>query len=467
MGAAAAVAGLPASVSTGFSVEKSKPNILWIIAEDIGPDLGCYGNRRVSTPNLDKFATESVRYVNAFSTAPVCSPSRSALITGMYQTSIGAHNHRTFSEFKKPLPDGIAPITEYFREAGYYTVNVQPSTKAGRKKPGPHGSGKTDFNFAWDGEIFEGKDWNERKPGQPFFAQLSLKASHRGPWWDQENNSKARVNPDDVALPPYYPDHPIARQDWADYLNAVMMMDSHFGSVMKRLNDEGLTENTVVFFFGDEGRCMLRAKQWLYDAGLRIPLMIRWPGEIEPVSINDDLISGVDIAATSLAIAGINVPPHIHGIDFLVSGDKKRDYVIGARDRCDETVDRIRSVHTKYFNYIRNYYPERPYTQQNRYKDTRYPMLSLMKELHEQGALTPEQELFMAPQKPEEELYDLLSDPFEVNNVAQNPAYANILNEMRAILDRWIDDTGDQGIIPESQDVLDKVLQQRIEEYGF
>ncbi|MCF8262435.1 MAG: sulfatase [Melioribacteraceae bacterium] len=450
------------------SSNSAKPNILWVMAEDICPDLGCYGNHDVETPNIDKFATEGTRYTNAYTTCSICSPSRSAMITGMYQTSIGAHNHRTLDEFKKPLPDGIKPITEYLKEAGYYTVNDNPNKKGSKnKKIGFRGSGKEDFNFAYDGDVFEGTDWSDRQEGQPFFAQLTFMSTHRGPGWEKAEKFSKKVDPDKISIPPYYPDHKITREDWATYLNAIQMTDEFFGQLMNRLDEEGLSENTVVFFLADEGRAMLRAKQWLYHPGLHIPMIVRWPGKIEAGKINDKMVSGIDLTATTLQLAGIDIPSYMEGIPFLDHNIPERDYIIGARDRADATVDRVRSVHSKHFNYIRNFFPELPYTQQNRYKDTRYPVLQLMKDLHAENKLTETQQAFMAESKPEEEFYDLLADPFETNNLANDPNYSVQLEKHRKILDDWIVSTGDLGSIPESKKELDKVIEYRIEKYGF
>ena len=228
------------------------------------------------------------------------------------------------------------------------------------------------------------------------------------------------------------------------------------GKILKRLDDENLADNTVVIFIGDHGRCHVRGKQWLYDGGIHIPLLVRWPDKIKAGQVCGDLVSAIDISATILKIAGIEPPEYMEGKVFLepgANGDwrpvNKHDYIIAARDRCDETIDRIRCVRTKQFKYIRNFLPDRPYTQRNDYKERSYPVLNLMKELHSQGKLTPVQELFMAPRKPIEELYDIKNDPYEINNLADSPQYGRTLEKMRAILQRWIEETGDTGRFPE------------------
>jgi len=417
-----------------------RPNILWILSEDISPDMSCYGTEVVQTPNLDKLARQGTRFTNAFTTSPVCSPSRSAMITGMYQTSIGAHHHRSHRDDGYTLPEPVRLITEYFRQAGYFTANVKTS------------------------------DWNQRKPGQPFFAQLSINITHRGGHWKSlQEKLKNPVDPAKVKLPPYYPDYPIARDDWATYLNSIQVMDQYVGKILQRLDDETLANNTVVIFIGDHGRCHVRGKQWLYDGGIHIPLLIRWPGKLKAGQVCDYLISAIDISATILKIAGIEPPKHVEGQVFLEPDAmsvwkpvSKRDYVIAARDRCDETIDRIRCVRTKRYKYIRNFMPERPYTQKNAYKERSYPMLNLMKELHAQGKLTPTQALFMAPRKPNEELYDIRNDPYEIHNLADTPKHEKTLKKMRAILNRWITDTSDKGQFPEKPSAITPRDRERI-----
>jgi len=461
VGAGAVCLALPARLSAVDSAE-DRPNILWILSEDISPDLGCYGTPAVQTPNLDRLARQGIRFTQAFTTSPVCSASRSAMITGMYQTSIGAHHHRSHRDDGYTLPEPVRPITDYFRRAGYFTANVTTAA------PGVRGSGKTDFNFNVRGKPFDGTDWavkrpsnestaSRRKANQPFFAQLSISMTHRGGHWKNlEEKLDNPVDPAAVKLPPYYPDHPIARRDWATYLNSIQVMDQYVGKILQRLDDEGLAENTLVVFIGDHGRCHVRGKQWLYDGGIHIPLLVRWPGKLKAGQVCDHLVSAIDISATVLKVAGIEPPAHIEGQVFLEPAGKggwkpvkKRDYIIAARDRCDETIDRIRCVRTDRYKYIRNFMPDRPYTQKNRYKERSYPVLGLMKELHAQGKVTPVQALFMASRKPDEELYDLQADPYEVHNLAGSQEHQAILKRMRAILQQWIEETGDMGQSPE------------------
>ena len=454
--------------SQGAASKDSRPNILWILSEDISPDLSCYGTAAVQTPNLDKLTRQGIRFSNAFTTSPVCSASRSAMITGMYQTSIGAHNHRSHRDDGYTLPEPVRLITEYFRQAGDFTANVKTAA------PGVRGSGKTDFNFKFS-NAFDGSDWNQRKPGQPFFAQLSISMTHRGGQWkDLDKKLDNPVDPAKVKLPPYYPDHPIARQDWATYLNSIQMMDQYVGKILKRLDDEDMANNTVVIFIGDHGRCHVRGKQWLYDGGIHIPLIIRWPGKLKAGQLCHNFVSAIDISATALKIAGVKPPKHIEGKVFLAPDTwglkgtwkpvKVRDYIIAARDRCDETIDRIRCVRTKQYKYIRNFMPERPYTQTNAYKERSYPMMNLMKELHAEGKLTSVQALFMAPRKPDEELYDIRTDPYEIHNLANSPKYQQTLEKMRMTLEKWIEDTSDMGRFPEKKSSITPRDRKRI--YG-
>lgn len=432
-----------AASAGGSCRRQQRPNILWIIAEDFSPDLGCYGNKLVHTPNLDRLAAQGVRFTRAFVTGPVCSASRSAIATGMYQTTIGAHHHRSHRDDNFRLPPPVEVFTHYLREAGYHTSNLE-------KVPGIGGTGKTDFNFAAE-SVFDGKDWSERRPGQPFYAQINFSETHRA----FKRFGERPVDPNRVELPPYYPDHPAVRLDWALYLDDAQHLDVNAGRVLARLEQEGLAEDTIVFFFGDHGRPMPRGKQFLYDEGIRIPLIVRIPEQYRPEgyvagTVNDDLVSSIDITATTLRLAGIEPPPHMEGRPFFGPGAKKRDWIIAARDRCDETVDRIRCVRDRRFKYIRNFYPERPYAQQNVYKDTQYPTLAAMRQLHEEGRLSGAPALFLAPTRPAEELYDLETDPHEIRNLAGSAEHQAKLDEMRRILEEWIRRTGDQGARPEA-----------------
>ena len=428
-----------AGATTGTA---SRPNILWLIAEDFGPHLGCYGTKEIFTPNLDRLAAEGVRYTRFFTTAPVCSPSRSAFMTGMYQTTIGAHNHRSHRDDGYALPKGVRLLTDWMRDAGYFTANV-------RHLPEPiqwKGTAKTDWNFTYDGKPFDSDRWSDLKTNQPFFAQINFQETHRA------FHAPKRADPTKVKLPPWTPDHPVAREDMAKYLDAATELDRKVGLVLKRLEADGLAENTIVVFFGDNGEAHVRGKQFCYDSGLHVPLIIRWPKGVAlpkqfvPGTLDSRLLMSIDLAPTMLAFTGAKIPSKMQGSVFLGSGaGKPREYVFGARDRCDETVFRFRTVRDARYRYIRNFTPERPFLQTNEYKEKQYPVWNLLKELHAAGELTPEQAVLCAPTMPPEELYDLETDPHEVRNLAGSPEHAKVLKRLRGVLEAWIRESGDQG----------------------
>jgi len=405
----------------------ARPNILWITIEDWCPDLSCYGTKGIHTPHVDRLAGEGIRYQTAFTTAPVCSASRSAMMTGFHQNYIRAHQHRT--DDKKPLPHGIKPIPNLFAEAGYFTCLM---------------SNKIDCNFTPSGkkDLFMGSDWRERKPGQPFFARISFSGTHRA--WNRD--PERPINIEDVELPPYYPDTPFVRRDWANGLEQMQGVDREVGALLKRLEDDGLADNTIVFFIGDHGRCHIRGKQFLYDGGTHIPMLMRWPGKVKPGQVSDALVMSIDICATILDAAGITPPVPLHGKDLLGEEVKRRKYVFTARDKMDSTHDAMRAIRSKTHKLILNLMPERAWCQYNRYKEASYPMLAELNVLNLKGELTPEQAAFMAPNKPPIELFDLRNDPHEVHNVADDPKYEDVKKEMLDALEDWrknvIDDQG-------------------------
>lgn len=421
----------------------SRPNILWLIAEDFSPDLGCYGTTEVWSPNLDRLAAEGVRYSRAFTTAPVCSASRSAFSTGMYQTTIGAHNHRSHRDDGYRLPEGVRVITDWLRDAGYFTANVRQLPK----EFGFSGTGKTDWNFTYDGQPFDSDKWDDLKSHQPFYAQVNFPETHR------KFNAPRRADPDKVVIPPYYPDHPVTRADWAAYLDEATELDGKIGRILEQLERDGLAEQTVVVFMGDHGQAHVRGKQFCYDSGLRIPLIIRWPkGFPAPQhftagSVDDRLIEAIDLTATTLDIAGVDKPAKMQGRTFLGPRAESRQYAFGARDRCDETVFRFRTVRDARYRYIRNFTPERPLMQHNDYKERSYPVWNLLKELDAEGKLTDAQKFLTAPTMPPEELYDLESDPYEIRNLAESTAaeHRAARERLRRELEQWIEETNDQG----------------------
>lgn len=406
-------------VLMGASVSAdSRPNILWITIEDWGPDLSCYGTKGIQTPHIDKLASQGIRYQWAFTTSPVCSTSRSAMMTGFHQNFIGANQHR--EENKKPLPHGIKPIPHLLAEAGYFTALM---------------SRKIDVNFLPDtrAELFQGTDWNQRKPGQPFFARITFGETHR-PW---HRDPQRPIDIEDVEVPPQYPDTPFVRRDIANGYEAMQIVDRKVGELLKRLEDEGLAEDTLVFFIGDHGICQIRGKQFLYDEGIRIPMIMRWPGRVAAGQVNTDLVSSLDICATVLEVAQAKSPVPLQGISLLSPQLEKRKYVFSARDKMGKTHDSMRAIRSKNYKLILNLMPERAWCQFSSYKEGAYPLMAELNVLNLQGELTPEQAAFLAPKKPKVELFDLKTDPHEVHNVADDPAYAEVKDELLKELENW------------------------------
>ncbi|MFZ4766654.1 MAG: sulfatase [Roseimicrobium sp.] len=439
-----------------------RPNVLWFIVDDMSPNFSCYGEKAIATPHVDRLAREGTRFASAFVTAPVCSPCRSALITGMYQTSIGAHHHRSGrGEMKIHLPEGVAPVPVLFQKAGYYTcigsgLPVEPQGK-GKGKGNGGGFGKTDYNFEWDAAMYDSPDWAGRKPGQPFFMQVQMAGGKlRGGTSASAKKLLERAaadlggatKPEDVTLPPYYPRDPVLLEDWAAYLDAVRFTDAHVGKVLARLEREGLLENTVIVFMTDHGISHARGKQFLYNEGTHVPLILRGPG-IPQREVRQDLVEHIDLAAISLAAAGIELPGKMQGRNVFAPGYQPRRAVFAARDRCDETVERLRSVRTEQFLYIRNFHPQRPHLQPNAYKDGK-SIVQQLRTLHAEGKLEARSEaLLFSPTRPVEELYDWKADAWQVSNLAADPAHRATLEQLRARLDQWMVETQDAG--PESE----------------
>ena len=446
LAALSVVATMAGGCNTIAADEVKRPNILWIIAEDLSPDLGCYGEPTVNTPHIDRLATQGVRYTHVFGTSSVCAVNRSAFCTGMYATSIGAQHMRT--PFKKPLPNGIRPITHFFHKAGYFISNGAGRGDLTRPLTEP---GKVDWNFKTRAKPFDGTDWEQRKPGQPFFAQINISETHV-PWTPDRQKP---IDPEKVSLPPYYPDHPLIRRHMASYLEEAQILDRKVGIILKRLEAEGLAENTIVFFFGDNGRQFARGKGYLYDPGLRVPLIIRWPDGRDAGTVDNRLISMIDFTPSTMQMAGLDLPEHMHGIPLIAAkGSTGRKVVFAAKDRIGAVSDRIRCVRSTRFKYLRNFFPNLPYVPFCRYslmEDLTVPALLV---LAEQGKLNKDQSSFMAKTRPAEELYDIKADPHELHNLADDPAYRKTLTEMRRQLDQWIKETDDQGRHPESEESI-------------
>jgi len=452
-----------------------RPNVLWFIVDDMSANFGCYGEKTVATPNVDRLAREGTRFSRAYVTAPVCSPCRSALVTGMYQTTIGAHHHRSGrGELKIRLPAEVVPTPKLFQNAGYYTCIGsglpdldfrglpfgQPKGKKAKTSAAGR-LGKTDYNFEWDPAIYDSHDWAGRKADQPFFMQVQL---HGGKLREGTDAARAQfrervkrelgagTEPAKVALPPYYPRDPVLLQDWADYLDAVRLTDLHVGRVLARLEKEGLLGSTLVIFMTDHGISHARGKQFLFEEGAHVPLVMRGPG-VPAGQLRSDLVEHIDLAAVSLAAAGLGVPSWMQGKDVLAPTYVKREEAFSARDRCDETTEKIRSLRTDKFIYVRNYHPERPHLQPCAYKDGKQ-IVQRLRELHASGSLSElSEKLLFSPTRPREELYELASDPWQTRNLAGDPAHAAVLEEHRRRLDAKLAATKHPA--PESEAMYD------------
>ena len=426
-------------LSATIATAVERPNIIWIVSEDASPHIGCYGETTIETPHLDRMAEQGVRFTRAFVTCPVCSPSRSAMVSGMFQMTLGAHHHRSarvkgkgggneaYYDSYRP-PEDLQLIPELFRDAGYYVVNG--------------GKAKEDYNFRQRVPMYDGKDWKDRADGQPFFAQIQLSGG---------KNRKARiaspVNPGDVRLPPYYPDTPLMREDWARYLNSWIYADNEIGELFKRLKKEGIADSTIVFFWTDHGVSHARGKQFLYDEGIQVPLIAWFPDEHLAGTVREDPVVHIDVAATSLELADIEIPDYIQG-QSLFGKEEPRTSIISGRDRCDETVDCIRCIRTKRFKYIRNFLSHRPHLQRNQYKDGK-DIIQELRNMHANGELNSLQSRVLAATRPVEELYDLEVDPFETNNLAGRPDYEFTQAGLRTQLYDWMVNESDVGLIPE------------------
>lgn len=424
-----------------------KPNIIWLMAEDMGLDLGCYGMPGVKTPNLNKMAKEGILYKKAYCTNPICSPNRSAMMIGVHQNITNTHNHRSNRDV--PLEAPFKPITSWLREAGYTCLLGHDLVKAKGTK--------TDCNFKhsptgpWDGKknfgLFD-KRANFTADDQPFFSQIQLKVTHRGDWWnDVRKSSKHPVSVDDVVLPPFFSDTPEIRYDWAAYLDTVEYMDNEVGLLMADLKKQGLEKNTVVIFIADNGRCNLRGKGYLQEPGIHVPMIIWAPGIAEPGKVVEELVSTIDISATILKLAGAKHPAYMTARPVL--GAEKieyRDSIRSARDIWDEINECSRSITTAKYKYIKNHMPEVPWATDQAYLEINRPALHVMRRQKKEGTLSVNELIFFADKKPEEELYDLENDPDELNNLADHPDYLEVLREMRMKELQWISKNRDRGL---------------------
>ena len=454
-GSLAASAGILGNASTAFGRReqrqggKERPNILWITSEDNSPYLGCYGDNLAHTPNLDRFAAQGVRYRNAFANAPVCSAARSTLITGMYACSLGIHNHRS----KVRMPEAFRLYPDYLREAGYYCTN----------------NSKTDYNIirkgvrAWN-ESSNKAHYKNRKPDQPFFAIFNITLSHEGQLTEQAVSRRRkqgilppapRLAPEDIQLPPYHADTPVVRRDWSIYYDNVTLMDREVGRLLKELDELGLTDDTIVFYYSDHGGALPRGKRNIHDSGTRVPLIIRFPkrwahlAPAKPGQWIDNPVSFVDFPATVFSLANVPIPKHFEGKAFLGGqAVEPRDHAYLFRARMDERYDTVRAIRDRRYRYVRNYSPHRPWGQQYSYPFRVMPSMGSWYEAYRKGQCNPVQARYWQA-KPSEELYDIETDPYEVKNLVNDSRYADRLARMRQTLRNDIIRTRDTGLIPE------------------
>lgn len=427
-----------------------QPNILWITCEDLSPILGCYGDKIANTPNIDLFAQNAVRFTNAYASAPICTPARSSLITGVYASSMGTHHLRGVV----PKSDKIKCFTEFLRKQGYYCTN----------------NVKEDYNFitpeeAWD-ESSDSAHWRNRKPGQPFFSVFNFMVTHQsqtryGIEKLNEINStldeKDRITPDDVEIPPYYPDTPIVRNNIASLYTQVHIMDKKFQEILNQLEEDGLRENTIIFFYSDHGTGLPRGKGYLHDTGIKVPLIIEFPEKYKHYSpakagtFSDELVNFIDFPPTVLSLTGIDPPKYMQGKPFLGQYRKNsNDYVISIRDRRDEVLMFSRSIRTDKYHYIRNFLPHRPRMQRNFYSEIT-PIRQELRRLDNLGLLQSNEAWLMGDSVPVDELYDTETDPHELNNLAQEAEHQEIMELLKRNLFSWMVETKDLGLVPEHE----------------
>jgi uncharacterized sulfatase len=423
-----------------LTAAEEKPNILWITSEDNGPQLGCYGDTYATTPHLDALAKKGIIFRHAWSNAPVCAPARTTIITGMYPTSLGAEHMRSMVH----LPSDIKMFPQYLREAGYYCTN----------------NAKEDYNLykpdgVWDDSSTKAH-WRNRQPGQPFFSVFNFTTTH-------ESQIRKRPHtpvhdPDQVRVPAYHPDTPEVRQDWAQYYDKITEMDRQVGQILAQLEEDGLAQSTIVFYYGDHGAGMPRSKRWPYNSGLHVPVILHIPekfkhlapAEYQTGGESRRLIGFVDLAPTVLRLAGITPPPHMQGEAFAGPHTTPNPrYQFGFRGRMDERYDLVRSVSDGRFVYIRNFMPHKIYGQHINYM-FQTPTTQVWKRLFDEGKLPTAQAAFWES-KPPEELYDLQSDPDETINLASDPQFESIRQTLNQELLQWQRDFRDVGLLPENE----------------
>jgi arylsulfatase A-like enzyme len=429
-----------------------KPNVLWITSEDNSPYLGCYGDELARTPNLDRLAAEGVRYRNAFANAPVCSSARSTLITGMHACSLGVHNHRS----GVAIPASFRFYPGLLRDAGYYCTN----------------NSKTDYNVQVDGKRSPTFFWDEssgrahyqnRKPGQPFFAVFNTTYSHEGQTTDKGYAKRREqgvfppkriVPPEAVRLPPYHADTPIVRENWSRYYDNLWLMDQEVGKRLRELEESRLADDTIVFYYSDHGGALPRGKRNIHDSGTRVPLIIRFPKKwahlapAEPGAWIDAPVSFVDFPATLLSLAGVPIPENYEGKAFLGKQARAQDHVFLFRARMDERYDTVRAIRTREYLYVNNFAPHRPWGQFYSYPFRVMPSMQAWYDEFAAGRCNPVQARYWQ-EKPGEEFYVIADDPFQVNNLVDDPQHARAIADLRETLRKRIVETRDAGLIPE------------------
>lgn len=435
--------------SCGSMTHNDRPNILCITCEDISPYLGCYGDAVAQTPNLDSFAERSVRFTQMHTTIGVSAPSRFSLITGTYSSAMGANNMRTNGRDREMpddvegydvvLPEGVKCFTEYLREAGYYCTN----------------NDKTDYQFAaplsaWD-ENGVKAHWKNRKEEQPFFAIHNIFVTHEGQIWERANQALT-TSPNEVILPPYYPDNDTVRRDMAIMYSNVHEMDRQFKALYDELEAEGVLENTIVLFYSDNGGPLPRQKRQVYRSGTNVPFMISFPDGYDAGTVDERLAMFVDIPATILSLAGIEPPKYMHGKALFgkYAAKEDREYVYAARDRMDEQRDKQGAVMDKQFRYIKNYMPERAGYLPVNYR-LQMPLMRNLVELYEKGELNAAQAKWFTAPRSEEEFYDEIADPHNINNLIHHPDYQNDINRLRTEYERWVNEENRLWLLPENE----------------
>ncbi len=427
-----------------------QPNILWLVAEDLSPIIPPFGDSTVTTPTLSRLAAEGVRYTRVFSPSGVCAPSRAALATGMYQNHIGAHHMRTRGN-PRYLPEGVVPYeamppagvkmhSEYLREIGYYATN----------------NAKEDYQFekpvtAWD-ESSREAHWRNREPGQPFFAIFNFGVTHESRVWALAEDSLWVDEDLDVPVPPYLPDNEVGRRDVRQVYSNIKQMDAQVGEILSELEADGLLDSTIVFWYSDHGGPLPRQKRLLYDSGMHVPLIIRFPEAWRAGEVDDQLISFIDFKPTLLSLAGIEPPDYVDGQAFLgpYAAQTERSYVHGAGDRFDEEYDMIRAVRDHRYKYLRNYQPEKTYYLPVAYRE-QMPIMKELLRMRDAGELNEYQAQWFRDQKDPEELFDTEVDPHELHNLASDPAYSEKLEELSAEMDQWMARIDDKGLMSEPE----------------